>query len=764
MPWDGYEVDGDGAFTFLDSSNGRRMRTAPVPSAQELAAELDAAKAPAAPMTPAPMPVESVVVDTSPMMRRDLAQEAPSAADQGAPGAAGAAPPPEAPPPPGPEGAGGAPQAPAAGAPPAAAPAPAPPPAVGPGNIIFKPGMSTAGMSPEQLSAYLYWQAAQQELKGSPGVFVKGGTFPTGSTEQLSRGPDPGATLGREAAERRLGNAQSDLIYVQSRAAEEQALNAQEQARIAADRQKQIEEINARQQAKLGQIFEQIDTTSKELADAKVDPNRWVNSLSTGEQIMAGLAMVFGGAGRGLTGEQGPPLAMQAFDDAIRGDIENQKYAIEKKRGDLNALGTTYRLAFEKFGDEKLASEAAYLAGLEIVKAKIAKTVAEADAAQGTETQWSDGQIVAGPPYSIKAKAMLAQLAVDQAKIRESLSQAANGQVTQQYVTTPDKVTGGRAPNYAKAAELSEKAGKALGGDERQQVMYDGQRFALGKFAESGEGKQTREELGKIENAKQQASKLEAYLKENPVGSRTFDKSRVDGLLERLSSAGNVILGQGAKNNDEAKRWQQILTGVFTNGVAAVGDMNAWLDDLAKRKLDQLNAKPLNQGPGIAPPQGLQDIATGRAKVGGAGVVGLPRAPSSAPAPATIVRNNGALASPLDRATAAAVQAKTGEGKARESAATLARAALKSALASGQLGQGEYKTALGLVDDGQYDELMGFLGRMGGSAGGPPPGPRRPAVDPATQMMLNRSIRETTQALSGGPSVKTVVTTKTGKR
>ena len=39
-----------------------------------------------------------------------------------------------------------------------------------------------------------------------------------------------------------------------------------------------------------------------------------------------------------------------------------QKYAIEKKRGDINELGKVYQLTKERFGSEKMAQEAAYLA------------------------------------------------------------------------------------------------------------------------------------------------------------------------------------------------------------------------------------------------------------------------------------------------------------------------------------------------------------------------------------------------------------------
>lgn len=760
MAWDSYDIDPEGAYVFKDAQAGTTFRAAPLPSVQDFAKNLPrAGAAPLEPLTPAPLPDPITVVQGAPqtmqLAKRDADERAPAPAP----------PKPPAPPPAAPE----APQnfTPAevsSQGPQMSMPEPAPTAAAGgskgPGNIVYTPGMNTGAMTPEQLAGYLHWQASQAALRGSPGVFTPGGTFPTGKTVQYAPGPHPLNTAEREAAEQDVGKVQSDLAYVQSRAAEEQALHAQEQQRQAAERVARLEDIHKRESAKLDEIFGQVEQTQKELASANVDPDRLVNSMSTGRQIGAAIAMGLGALGQALAGDKAPPMAMNVFNDAIAKDIEAQKYAIEKKRADLNSLGQTYRLALDKFGNERMAADAAWLAGSEIVKAKIQKTIAEADAAQGMETQWADGKIVAGAPYSMKAKLLLAQLEAEQAAKREALSQAMRGQVAQQYVTTQDKVTGGTAPNYAKAAEEADKAAKSLGGDEQQQVMFGGQRYKLGKFAESGEGKQMRADMVQIENLEGETQKLERILKENPISKELFDSAEFKGVMERLSSGGNVILGQGAKNNDEAKRWESILGSAMRGAPNAVKDMRAWLHDLGQRRLDQLNAKPMGPAGGITPPQRLQDIATGAAKPGGGGVVGLPRAAPPGVAPA-IVRSSGAKASPLDRATAAAVQAKTGTGKGAEAAA---RAALRQARDARELDPSEFRRASELVDAGQYDELMSYLGRVRGTisqAGmAQPPAAQ---VNPAVSMMMARLAREATEGLDSPASVQSVTVTTKGK-
>ena len=769
MAWDDYEIDNEGAYVFKDSLTGGIQRTAPIPYAVEVAGQIDAQKA-AAPMAPEAMPAEPVVSAQTPMQSMQLAGGGDGAsgppadvpppaapADAGAGGASGS--PYQAPPPP--QGAGGAPAD--AGAAPAAAAPSAPPKIVRGAN--GQPDLSR--MTPAEVSAYLHWQAAQQALRGSPGVYSPGGTFPTGSSVQSTPGPDPRETLRRERAERGVGAAQSDLAHVAMRRDQEIAETQAAEQQRAAERQARLADLQARQVAKLDEVMGEIDKKRTELAGATVDPNRYLNSMSTAGQVMAALAIGLGAAGKGLAGEAGPPMALQLLTDAIKGDVENQKYAIDKKRGDLNALGEVYKITKERFGDERMAEEAAYLAGADIFRAKVQRSIAEADAASGVETQYDEnGQIIAGAPYSMKAKLLLAELDADQARRREALSAAANGQVAEQFVTVQPKVTGGSAPNYAKAAEESDKAAKSLGTDG-QQVTFADQKYALGSFAEAGEGKQMREDLARIESAKRDTAKLQKYLVDNPVGSKTYDKSVVEGLMERVSSNVNVMLGQGAKNNDEAARWSKILGGVLTNGVGAVKDVEGWLNDQGQRRLDQMNARPITPGGGATPPKALTDVASGRVKPSGGGVVGLP--PAQRGAPVSVVRGGAQKATPLDRAQATALQARPDEkGQIKAQEQKLLRASLRESLDRKQIDASEYKSALAMVEAGQTQELFEFLGRVRQttSLASPSPAPAaRSSLSPAAAMTLARIQREATAGMGGAPVVTTVTTTtKKGKR
>ncbi len=779
MAWSSYSRQPDGRVRFVDDAGGELLLV-DSPAVDAQMREIDARSAPPAPMTPAPMPDGIAVASSGPMTTSraqmvalppgpvvNVAPPAPGSPLVPPPAAGTAAPPPPPPPPP----AGGA---------------PAPQATAGVGQQLTNPppkivrsgagaGIGDAEDRVKGAQAQLLIDQANEELRGSPGRFVPGGTFPTGRTEQFTPGPDPLATADREDAERRLVRHDDALTWVEAHRQQDLGDAAQAEAARAAERQRQMEELQARQAEKLGGVLGEIDAKRKELADSRLDPDRLLASMSTGQQALAAIGLALGSFGKAMSGDEGEATAMRMLDEAIRTDLDMQRFAIEQKRGDLNTLGEIYRLTREQFGDERMAQEAAYLAGLEIYKAKIQKIHAEADAALGVETQYDEeGKIIAGAPYSIKAQRLLAALEVEQARLRESLSQQANGQVAQQYVTTQDRVEGGKAPNRKKAADLLGEAAKAMDGGG-QQVTYDGQKYRMGSFVEQGEGKALRSDLGGIENLKADIALLEKELKDHPIDSKTFNKSKVQGLMERVSSKANVVLGQGAKNNDEAKRWESILGGVMTNGVGAVQDMSRWADDMAKRKLDQVNARPAGQGPSVRMPQELTDKVEGKRPVGGGGgVVGLPRQAAPARPPSPVARTSGATASPLDRAGAAVVQLRTAkDDKAQAKVRATLNAALNDSLRAGQLGSGEYTAAKMLADAGDVDGLLGFLGRMRSA---PQLAGTSPAPSPASQEEFNRRLsaqmmtRElerllerlmapTNTALQAGPVTTSIVTT-----
>jgi len=94
------------------------------------------------------------------------------------------------------------------------------------------------------------------------------------------------------------------------------------------------------------------ENLSKELTNAKIDPNRVYENSSTGARIGSVLGILVSGLGAGMSGKEN--LAISQLNKIIDRDIDAQKTDISNKRNLLNQ----YR---EKLGDTRLAEEASRL-------------------------------------------------------------------------------------------------------------------------------------------------------------------------------------------------------------------------------------------------------------------------------------------------------------------------------------------------------------------------------------------------------------------
>lgn len=785
MPtWRSYETQPDGRLKFIDDQGGELMLVSS-PSVDAARAEIDARNAPPAPPAPPPAPAplqlqrpaampDPILAVNGPQQTMKLASDA---SDPNAQGASGNA----APPAPEPAGAGGAPQAP-------------PPTAQGQGGasgaeqpqgqgqpgspIVRGGGGGPEGPTANETAAKLWLQDADRKLRGSPGVFVPGGTFPTGRTVQYAPGPDPRDTLAREAAERKLSAAQSDLFHVEARKQQELGEAALVEQQRAEERQRQMAELQAREQAKLDEVLGQIDTQRKELADARLEPDRLIRTMSTGREMILAAGLALGAFGKALSGDEGRPMAFDVLDQALKTDIEEQRFAIEQKRGNLNTLGEIYKLTRERFGSEKMAQEAAYLAGTEIYKAKVLRMTAEADAALGTDTEFdAEGRIIPGSPYSIRAAEALARLEVEQARAREALSQQMNGQVAQQFVTTQDKTVGAVAPDVKGAAESTEKAGKLLGeGGDQQQVFSNGQRYSVGKFVSPSEGAEVRKKLNLIGTLKEQIQGAKA-LRNSLVGVDPLKNKEYVDRVNSIAGMRSVLIDQGVLQGNEREEFQDLSKSILS-GADVLDNVDKLATRIGTGYMDQLGAKPLASGSRVAIPQGVRDAADGKRPAGG-GAAGAPRAasggaPGAAPS-APVVRASGVRATPLDRTGAAVIQATTAKGdKAKAAGVDLAKKSLREALTAGQLGPSEYKVAVEMAQAGQFEDLLDFLGRMRGAVSladaspSAPPSPQRAeqnAQQLAQQLQRTGLSDYTTRASAERRlGVGTTVTTKITKK
>lgn len=98
------------------------------------------------------------------------------------------------------------------------------------------------------------------------------------------------------------------------------------------------------QQVRQDKLMAQIDKEHAEVQDKvreqynkKIDPERYWNSKSTGAKILAGIGMVLGGMGGGMT-KTGRNPALEQINKAINDDIDAQKYEIDNNFKAISGL------------------------------------------------------------------------------------------------------------------------------------------------------------------------------------------------------------------------------------------------------------------------------------------------------------------------------------------------------------------------------------------------------------------------------------------
>lgn len=93
-------------------------------------------------------------------------------------------------------------------------------------------------------------------------------------------------------------------------------------------------------QTQYAQVDKQRGALQQAIADQHIDPNHYVNSMSTGDKISTMLGLVMGGLGSGLSGKDNMP--MKYINDQITRDIDAQKAELGKKENLLTHVMSQY--------------------------------------------------------------------------------------------------------------------------------------------------------------------------------------------------------------------------------------------------------------------------------------------------------------------------------------------------------------------------------------------------------------------------------------
>lgn len=126
---------------------------------------------------------------------------------------------------------------------------------------------------------------------------------------------------------------------------------ALEQQKILDESAKDLQLEQLRFDTRMNALNQEQQKLTADVQSAKIDPTRIYDNMTTGNRVLAGISILLGGLGQGLTGAKSNP-AMDVINNAIDRDIDAQKANLGKKQnllsinlakmGDLrNALAAT---------------------------------------------------------------------------------------------------------------------------------------------------------------------------------------------------------------------------------------------------------------------------------------------------------------------------------------------------------------------------------------------------------------------------------------
>lgn len=207
--------------------------------------------------------------------------------------------------------------------------------------------------------------SAKETGAGSKVTVNKSGNvvMPASQFDQLIRRAQGGLSRGRAASLEAAGT----VDY--QRQADEMA-RAQGEAREKYDREiREYEALQESQRLALDKTEQEMRMAEQELKDGTIDPNRAYGGV--GGRVAAAFATAIGAFAQGISGGKIPNTAMQIINSAIDRDIFAQKEEMRKRKDVLMNKNNIYAQMMKRFGDERMAEQAAINMGYNVAKMKI---------------------------------------------------------------------------------------------------------------------------------------------------------------------------------------------------------------------------------------------------------------------------------------------------------------------------------------------------------------------------------------------------------
>ena len=105
-----------------------------------------------------------------------------------------------------------------------------------------------------------------------------------------------------------------------------------------------------------------IEDAYQDYKEGRINPNQFMESMSSGQRVMTAIGLILGGISAGMTGQENP--AMKFLQSQIDRDIESQRINLQRK-------GTLLGVLRDKYGSMKDAMEMTKLYNAKIYAGKM---------------------------------------------------------------------------------------------------------------------------------------------------------------------------------------------------------------------------------------------------------------------------------------------------------------------------------------------------------------------------------------------------------
>lgn len=332
---------------------------------------------------------------------------------------------------------------------------------------------------------------------------------------------------------------------------------------------------------KLDMEHADLQRRADELTTKQIEPERYWNNKSTGEKILASIALGLGGATQARGG--GNP-ALDMMTSAINRDIDAQKAAINSTKDQYNAKAGLYREMYDRYKDDRVARSAAMVQYMTIAENQL-KAI---------------GSRYGGAAAKAQANMLSSQIGEKKAVYTQQFNESLRKRMAL------DRMLGGGEFNPA-----------ALDKEDRERAVGAGKSFYGLANNETGANR-IKAKLGDVESGIDSLDELIKMAKTGRVGKMSPEfQSKVSTLLGAVKGKLRTsITGPGAASDTEWKKIDEVIkdpSKIFSLGnegsalsIIKKMTLNAWDRELngeglarpAERLRERFDEKPYTPGKG----------------------------------------------------------------------------------------------------------------------------------------------------------------------